>query len=81
MDRKRGPNKKVEVTFIAELGLEPMARHLQIPISQLEREYEAGEWNGAFKLRGEAPFFIVHLVMEKQKEQALKSMTIRKKAA
>jgi hypothetical protein len=77
----RGASKQEPVNQISELRLEHMAKFLRIPATQFKREVDAGEWNGTFKYRGNIKWFVVHLVMEKQKEQAMKPLTIRRIAA
>lgn len=73
----RGKEKRIPVNDLSELPLKPMAKQMTIPISQFEREYESGIWNGAFKFRNGKPFFIVHLVKEVQREQALQSVRMK----
>jgi hypothetical protein len=77
----RGPAKKEPINQISELREEEMARYLGIPTAQFKREIEAGEWKGTYKLRNGTKFFIVHLVMDKQRKQALEAITIRSIAA
>lgn len=67
--------------MISELREEEMAKFIRIPAAQFKREVQSGEWNGTFKKRMGIKFFVIHLVMERQRKQALESITIRKVAA
>lgn len=79
--KKRGPEIKEPVNMISELPAEDMAKFLSIKIAQFKREIDAGVWDGTYKYRGGEKYFVVHLVMEKQREQATTPLTLRRIAA